>query len=63
MTSAQQAAALIAIRQRQDNIGSCINSNTSPAMMQHITKWLEDLEGAYAAIDAIETVGVRRLYI
>lgn len=55
MTSAQQTAALIAIRMRQDNIRSCINSNTSPEMIQHTTKWLKDLEGAYAAIDAIET--------
>ena len=57
MTVDQKIAALIAIRMRQDTIRSCINSHTTPAMLEHTAKWLEDLEGAFDAIDAIETEG------
>ena len=56
MTVDQKIAALLAIRMRQDTIRSCINSHTTPAMLEHTAKWLEDLEGAFDAIDAIETV-------
>lgn len=55
MTLDQKLAALVAITMRLDAIRSCINENTSMDMIRHTTKWLEDLEGAYNAIDAIDT--------
>lgn len=35
MTVDQKIAALLAIRQRQDTIRSCINGHTTPAMLEH----------------------------
>lgn len=62
MTIDQKLAALAAIRAYQDTIRGCLNCNTSPAMVQHTTKRLKNLDGAYDAINAIETVStiVRR---
>ena len=57
MTSAQNRAALLAIIARQRTIREFLSHNPSPESVQYATKELEDLEGAYAAIDAIETVG------
>lgn len=57
MTSAQNRAALFAIIARQHTIRESLSFNPSPELVQHATKELEDLEGAYAAIAAIETDG------
>ena len=57
MTSAQNRAALLAIIARQNTIREFLSHNPSPESVQYATKELEDLEGAYAAIDAIETIG------
>lgn len=56
MNSAQQLAALIAIRQRQSIIRDCLSGNPYPssAWIQRATKDSEDLEGAYAAIETVE---------
>lgn len=56
MTSAQNRAALCAIYARQQSIRELLGLNPSPELVQYATKELEDLEGAYAAISAIETV-------
>lgn len=56
MTGAQNRAALLAIFSRQQTIRESLNLNPSPELVQYATKELEDLEGAYAAISAIETV-------
>ena len=55
MTSAQNRAALLAIRARQQIIRELLGLNPSPELVQYTTKELEDLEGAYVAISAIET--------
>lgn len=57
MTSAQNRAALVAIVARQNTIRDFLGLNPSPEMVQYAAKELEDLEGAYAAIAAIKTVG------
>ena len=55
MTIAQQSAALRAILSEQNTMRILLGSNPSPEWCQFIAKELEVLEGAYAAIDAIET--------
>ena len=55
MTIAQQSAALRAILAEQNSMRKLLGSNPSPEWCQFIAKDLEALEGAYAAIDAIET--------
>lgn len=55
MTSAQQRIALIAIRAKQDTIRSILNDSPLPELREFAARELTDLEGAYAAIDAIET--------
>ena len=57
MTSAQNRAALCDIYARQQSIRELLGHNPSPELVQYATKELDDLEGAYAAIVAIETVG------
>lgn len=57
MTGAQQRIALIAIRAKQETIQGILNNNPSPELRKFAAQELEDLKGAYAAIDAIETVG------
>ena len=57
MTSAPQLAALIAIAIRQNTIRESLSGDPSPEWVQRAVKDLEDLAGAYAAINAIETVG------
>lgn len=56
MTSAQQRAALRAIISEQNITRKLLGPNLSPEWIQRVNKDLEDLAGAYAAIDAIETV-------
>ena len=56
MTSAQQRAALYAIFVQQKTIQNSLGPNPSPEWIQFVNKSLEDLEGAYTAISAIETV-------
>ena len=55
MTSAQNRAALYAIYARQQSIRELLGLNPSPELVQYMTKELEDLKGAYAAISALET--------
>ena len=55
MTSAQQRIALIAIRAKQETIQGILNNNLSSELRKFAAQELADLEGAYAAIDAIET--------
>lgn len=55
MTSGQQIAALVAITMRQNAIRESLSGDPSPEWVQRADKDLEDLTGAYAAIDAIET--------
>ena len=57
MTGAQQMAALRAIIAEQNIMRKLLGTNPSPEWSQRVNKDLEDLEGAYAAISAIETVG------
>lgn len=57
MTIAQQSAALRAILADQNDMRKFLGSNPSPEWCQFVAKELETLEGAYAAIQAIETVG------
>lgn len=57
MTRNQQLAALIAIRIRQDDIRRYLSNGPSPAGIRYANRELEGLEGAYDAIDAIETDG------
>ena len=54
MTYDQQLAALTAIIIRQNAIRACLSGDPSPAVIQRATKELDALEGAYAAINAIE---------
>lgn len=56
MTSDQKFAALIAILIRKGVIRDSLSGDPNPstAWVQRATKDLEDLEGAYAAINAIE---------
>ena len=54
MTIDQKIAALTAIIARQNVIRACLSGDPSPAVLQHGTTELEDLEGAYDAISAIE---------
>ena len=56
MPIAQQSAALRAILTEQNAARKLLGSNPSPEWCQFIAKELETLEGAYAAIEAIETV-------
>ena len=56
MTIAQQSAALRAILTEQNTMRKLLGSNPSPEWCQFVAKDLETLEGAYAAIEAIETV-------
>lgn len=55
MTSDQQIAALVAITMRQNAIRESLSGDPSPEWVQRADKDLEDLAGAYAAINAIET--------
>ena len=56
MTSAQQRAALRAIISEQNTMLGLLGPNPSPEWIHFVNKNLEDLEGAYTAISAIETV-------
>lgn len=56
MTRDQQLAALLAITMRQNIIRESLSGNPSPEWVQRANKDLEDLAGAYTAINAIETV-------
>lgn len=55
MTINQKAAALATLEARMDNIRRLLERETDPEWRMDLNESMEDLEGAYAAIDAIES--------
>lgn len=56
MTIKQQLAAMTAIKLDMRTVHSLLSTEKNPFMIQRLTNDLEDLQGAYDAIIAIETV-------
>ena len=57
MTFNQKYTALATLDVRMDRICRLLETETDPGQRVDLTETLEDLQGAYAAIDAIETEG------
>ena len=55
MTVNQKAAALATLEARMDNIRRLLERETDPEWRVDLNESLEELAGAYAAINAIET--------
>ena len=55
MTINQKAAALATLEIRMDNIRRLLEQETDPERRVGLNESLEDLQGAYGAIDALET--------